>query len=164
MALDLRFQQLAGEVNSAFDGTERLLQHICYFMVFIAIKIQQKRIAKNFRQLMDRFLNVFHAQTAFSGVDHRVLVVVQQKLIRRTVEDRVLLHLTTIVVDEDVAHDGVQPRFNIGTYIVFVFVRQRPVQGFLKQVLGSFAVAGKRNGKGLQEVRIALQHFVEIRR
>src|SRR5579863_2398591 len=47
--LYLRFQQFPRKVYPAFDGTQRFLQHVCDFMVFITIKIKQEGIPEYFR-------------------------------------------------------------------------------------------------------------------
>lgn len=90
----------------AFNCAQRLSQHFSDLMVLKAIKIQQERVPENFRQVVDGGLDIFDAQVAFSGVGYRGLVVVQQEIIRRTVENSILFRLPAVVVDEDVPVPG----------------------------------------------------------
>jgi hypothetical protein len=57
--------------------------------------------------------------------------VIQQKFIVGMVEHGILTSFLSVIVDENVTHYSVQPSFNVGSSVVFVFIRQGPVQGFL---------------------------------
>ena len=56
--LYLGFQQFPRKVNPAFDGTQRLLQHVRNFVVFISVEIKQEWIPEYFRQAVNGPLDI----------------------------------------------------------------------------------------------------------
>ena len=65
-----------------------------------------------------------------------ILVGVEVLEILRAVDVGAALGNLVVVVDEGVAHDGVQPRLQVGACLELLLVQQRLEQGFLHQVLG----------------------------
>ena len=63
--LYLRFQQFPRKVNPAFDGSQRFLQHVRNFMVFVSVEIKEEGIPENFRQAMNGALDIADAEIAF---------------------------------------------------------------------------------------------------
>jgi len=64
-------------MDSAFDSTERLTEHVCNFVVFETIEIQKEGIPEYFRQVMNGILNILDPQIAFSSIYDSALVHVQ---------------------------------------------------------------------------------------
>ena len=60
MTDDLLFQEFAGEVNAALDGSEGFGEHVGDLIVFIAIKIQQKGRFEDLGEIADRGLYLLH--------------------------------------------------------------------------------------------------------
>ena len=91
-----------------------------------------------------------------------ILACVDEVLVLRAVEHRVLKLLALVVVDEDVAHDGVQPPFHVGPLLEVVLVPQRLDHGVLNQVVRVGPVSGETECKTAQEVRLADQELIEF--
>jgi len=158
----LILQQASCKVDATFDGSQGFVQHISDLMVFVSFEIQEKGLFENAGQLMNGILNVFHAHRGFSTIDNSRLVMVEQEFIGTVIENGVLLGFAEIVVDEKIAHDGVEPGFDIGSYTVFLFVGERPEHGFLYQVLGRLMILGQCNCEGPEVFCITEQQLVEF--
>jgi hypothetical protein len=52
------------------------------------------------------------------------------------------LLIAPVVIDEDIPHDGIQPRLDVCTNIVLLLVRQSTEKRFLEKVFGSLGVTG----------------------
>ena len=139
MTDDLLFQEFAGKVNATLDGSKGFGEHVGDLIVFIAIKIQQKRRFKDFWQVFDRCLDLFHVDVVLRLVGHGSRTV-QQVFVGRVIENRALLGLATIVIDENVAHDGKQPGLDVGAHVVFLPIGKRFVECFLVEVVRRLAI------------------------
>ena len=64
----------------------------------------------------------------------------------------------TVVVDEDVAHDGEHPALEVGVVGILVFVVESLEGGVLQQVVCVVAVGGEHVGK-VQQVALELHEF-----
>ena len=160
---DLLFQEFAGEVNAALDGSEGFGEHVGDLVVFIAIKIQQKGRFEDLGEIADRSLYLLHIDIMLGLVGYGGGAV-DQKFVGCIVEDGTLLGFAAVVVDEDVPHDGEQPGFDVGAYVVLLAIGKCLVQGFLVEVVSGLAVTRKVDGKGLQEVGIGKEQIVEFKR
>jgi hypothetical protein len=158
----LILQQTSGEVNTAFDGSQGLIEHDRDLMVFVSFKVKHEGLFENAGQLMNGFLDILHAYGSFSGIGDGRLIVVQQKFIGTIIENGILLGFAAIVVDEDIAHDGVEPGFDVGAYTVFFLVGERSVHGLLDQVFCRLMVFRKCNRKWPEILRISKQQLIEF--
>jgi hypothetical protein len=111
---------------------------------------------------MNGFMNLFQAYVGFRSIGNGSLAHVDQKIIRRTIENGTLLGFPAIIVDEDIAHNGKQPGLDVGAYIILFLVRERLEKGFLVKIIGGFTVPCQIDGKGLEKVRILKQNLIEI--
>ena len=161
MTDDLLFQEFAGEVNAALDGSEGFLEHIGDLVVFIAVKIQHKRCFEDIGQTPDRGLDLFEVDVVLGLVGNSGRAM-KYKFVGRVVEDGALLGFAAVVVDEDIPHDGEQPSLDVGAHIVLVAVGQGLVEGLLIEVVRGFAVAREVDGEGLQEVGVRKEEVVEF--
>lgn len=83
-----------------------------------------------------------------------VLSRIQKELIFRLVYDGILEALLLVIIDEDVAHDGVQPPFDVGSFFEIVLVAKGFDESFLHQVIGILPVAGEAYRKSRKEVLV----------
>jgi hypothetical protein len=160
--VNLILQQTSGEVDPAFDGTEGLFEHHRDLMVFVSFEVEEEWLLENAGQFVDRLLDIFHPHGCFSSVGDSRLVMVEQKFIGTIVKYGVLLGFAAVVVDENIAHDGVEPSFDVGSYTVLLFVGEGPEHGFLDQVLGRLMILGQCNCKGSEVFCITEQQLVEF--
>lgn len=97
---------------------------------------------------------------------HRIVVVVligvQKELVLSLVDDGILETLPLVVVDEDVAHDRVQPPFDVRTLLEIVLVAQRFDKCLLNQIIGIFPVSGEAQGETGQKTLVRNQKVVEL--
>jgi hypothetical protein len=149
-------------VYAAFDSTKRLSERIRDLMVFISFKIQHERLFEDLGQAMYGRMDILHPEVAFRTVVDCGLIVIQEEIIRRIVEYGILLGLTTVVIDENVPHDGVQPGFDIGADTVLLMIGQCPEHRFLQKIFRSLLIFRERHRKGLEELRILQQQLVEL--
>ena len=159
---DLFLQQSAGKVDTALDRTKGLTQRISDLMILVPLKIEHERLLEDFREVVYRRTDILQPEIALGTVIDRGLVVVDQEVVRRAVEDRVLLCLATIIVDENIAHDRIEPGLDVGPYAILVMIGQCPEHRLLKEILRRFLILGERNGKRLQELGILKQQLVEL--
>ena len=75
-----------------------------------------------------------------------------------------MLGFAAIVIDEDVPHDGEQPGFDVGAYVVLLAIGKCLIEGFLVEVVRGLAITREVDGKGLQEVGIGKEQIVEFKR
>ena len=116
-------------------------------MIFKAVKIEQEGIPEDLRQLMDRRLNILYPKVAFYRAGDRHLGGIKKEVIWRTVKNGILLGFTAVIVDKNVPHDRVKPRFYVGANIVLILIGQRPIKGFLEKVFCCFRITGKRDSE-----------------
>ena len=76
---------------------------------------------------------------AFSGVARQVQVIE----IVRGIHESLVTHHFAVIVDEDIAHDGVYPSFEISIGRILLFVIQSFQGCFLQEVVGFFTVGSK---------------------
>ena len=125
-AMHLCFQQFARKVYPAFNGTQRLIEHFSNLMVLEPVEVQQEGIPEYFGQVVYGVLNVFQPQVTLRFIGSYCLVMIEQEIVGRTIEYRVLFSFSAVIIDKDIPHYGVQPRFNVGTNIVLILIGQRP--------------------------------------
>ena len=95
------------------------------------------------RQGVDNAVHLFQVVCAFGTFESSVARQVQVVEVVGLVNERLVAHYFAVVVYEDIAHDGVYPSFEVGVGRVFIFVVQGFQRGFLKQVVGFFAVGSE---------------------
>jgi hypothetical protein len=105
-------------MNPAFDGAKRFIQHAGYFVVFVSFKIEHERVTEYLGKVVDGFLNFFETNRCFSFIADGRLVIIQEEVIRTIIKNCMLFGFAAIVIDEYIPHDGVQPGFDIGAYMV----------------------------------------------
>ena len=71
MTDDLLFQEFTGEVNATLDGSEGFLEHVGDLVVFITIKIQQKRRFEDLRQVFNCGLDLLHIDIVLGLIGNR---------------------------------------------------------------------------------------------
>ncbi len=59
MTDDLLFQEFAGEVDPALDGSEGFPEHIGDLVVFVSVKVQQKRRFEDLGEIADGGVDLF---------------------------------------------------------------------------------------------------------
>ena len=79
---------------------------------------------------------------------------IQVKLVVSGIQNGVLEFLALVVVDEDVAHDGVQPSFDVGALFKVVLIPQCLHHGILNEVFSILRISRETNGKTLQKLPI----------
>ena len=63
------------------------MQYLGNFIVFIAVKIQQKGCTEDLRQSLDRRVDLFDPHITFSPVAYSSLILVDQELIGGIIEN-----------------------------------------------------------------------------
>ena len=96
------------------------------------------------------------------GVHHNKPAQPEQKLIGTVIENCILLGFAAIVVDEDVAHDGVEPSFDVGTYTVLLLIGECTEHGFLYQVFGRLMIFREGHSKRPEVFCITEQKLIEF--
>ena len=76
-----------------------------------------------------------------------VLTRIQEVLVLGLVHNCILEALPLVVIDEDVAHDGVKPPFDVGPFLEIILVAKGLNECLLNQIIGVFPIAGETHGK-----------------
>ena len=93
-----------------------------------------------------------------------ILTGIQEILVLSLINDGVLKPLSLVIVDEDVAHDGVQPPLDVGPFLEVVLVAKGLHKRLLNQIIRVFSVTGKAHGETRKKILVAGQQIVEFER
>ena len=92
---------------------------------------------------VDNAVHLFQVICAFCAFKSGVARQVQVIEIVRGIHESLVTHHFAVIVDEDIAHDGVYPSFEISIGRILLFVIQSFQGCFLQEVVGFFTVGSK---------------------
>lgn len=125
------------------------MQAVGYLLVLITVIIHVKRTSEFFVKFLYSFFQL-------NGIKHRFWVGVGVRIadvqivkVFTLVDDGFCFLGSTIVVDENVLHDGIYPCLEIIVIYILFFVNQSFEKCFLRQVFGVVFVASQLFGKCL---------------
>ena len=142
----------AGEEDAALDGAQRCFEFFCDFVVFIAFVGHPEGAFELFGQGADHAEQFFVSDVAFAFVEDGAIALVDVVVVGRLVQDGTTAHFLAVVVDEDVAHDGYCPGFEVGATAVFFGIREDAKDSILVEVVGIGHVARQLQCKSSQRV------------
>lgn len=159
LSCDLVFQEFPGQVDTAFNSTQRYIHHVGDFLILIPFEIQTEGYPENVRQGKNGGLDLFIAQSAFCKTIGGCFIihcpVVRCKYF-------FLPGFPAVVVDKRIAHDSGQPGLDIGAFAVFIPVGQGPVKGIMDEVFGGFTITGEGDRVRSQFISIADQELIKF--
>ena len=142
------FLELAArEEYAALHRAQRKAHVLGDFGIFVALHMHAERNAVVVGKLADGGGNFGGAVAAFRTFDAAVLAKIEVVEVVGGVHNCGRPDTTTVIVDEDVAHDGENPALEVGVLGILVFIVQRLKGSILKQVVGVVAVAGQHVGE-----------------
>ena len=150
--LQLPLQPLSREEDAAFHRANGQVQLLGNLAILEAGDVHREGDAVFLGQGVHyavHFLQVVGTFGAFGGCLARGAQVV---MVLGGVHEGLFAHDTPVVVDKDIAHDGIYPALEVGARFVFVFVVQRLERSFLQQVVGVLTVGGEFEGEAQQFV------------
>ena len=136
-------ESAAGLQDAALDGAKRKIHLFGDFVVFVSGHVHREGNAVFVGEFVDGGGDFLGAEGAFGRFEARVLRQVQMIEVVGGVDDGGGTAGTAVVVDEDVAHDGEHPAFEVGVVGVLVFVVEHLERCVLKQVVCVITVGGK---------------------
>ena len=113
-------------------------------------------------QTIDGAKNVLFVDHGCHGVRGQGGSSVQEVLVVGAIDNRVLEFLPLVVVDEDVAHDGVQPSFDIRALLEIVLIPQRFHHRILDQIVCILRISGEPQCKTSEKLAVVNQKMVEF--
>lgn len=112
-------QTLAGEEDAALDRAERQTHLFGNLAIFVSGDVHGEGHAVFLIESADGLGNLLDGVRAFGRGQSRLLRDIEMIQILRSVHYRSATRLTTVVVDEDVAHDGEHPSLEVDVVNVF---------------------------------------------
>ena len=128
------------------------------------VQEHRERLSEIVFELGNRGLDVVDVDEGRDGIVVIILTCVQEVLILGLVDDGVLKALSLVIVDEDVAHDGVQPPLDVGPFLEIVLVAKGLHKRLLNQIICVFSVTGEAHGETRKKILVAGQQIVEFER
>src|SRR6187455_855454 len=118
-------------MDPAFNCAQWLIKHFRDLMIFKTFKVKHEWLAKDSRQCMYSSLYFFDMKVRFCSIRYCTLLIIEKEIISRIVEDGILFEFPPVVVDKDVAHDGIKPCLDICANTILLLIRESPVHCFL---------------------------------
>ncbi len=134
---------LACEEYAALDSAEREIHVFGYFVVFIACNMHRERYAVFVGEFVDGLTYLVGSESIFGSVDSALLAQVEKIEIVGSINDCCGTAGTAVVVDEDIAHDGEDPSFEVGVLGVLLFVVESLQGSVLQEIVSIVAVRGE---------------------
>lgn len=157
----LRTELSAGMENTAFDCSHGNAQLLCDFIVVEAFHEHVEWNLEFRLETVDGTADVLLIDHRCNGVGlHRARI--QVELVVGGIQYGVLELLALIVIDEDVAHDRVQPSFDVRTLFEVVLVAERFHHGVLNQVFRILGIPRKTDGEAFEELAVGDQQSIEF--
>lgn len=107
----------AGFMQTAFYGADRDFQVVCYFLVFVSLKMHQKGHAVSRRQGIEHFLNVLYAHIYLSLIGNGTGALKRVSQVFNRLAYNLCPALLAVLIDERVAENGGHPGAEIGTQL-----------------------------------------------
>ena len=138
---------LAGEEDAALYGAQRQVHLLGDLVVFVAGHVHRERNAVFLRELVDGRGDLGGGVGAVGRLKAAVLRQVQVVAVLGLVYHRGRTGYTAVVVDEDVAHYGEHPPFEVGVVNVLLAVVKRLQGRVLKKIVCVVAVRCQHVGE-----------------
>lgn len=149
-------QTLAGEEDAALDRAQRQTHLFCYLAILVTGDVHGERHAVFLIEGADGLGNLLDGIRAFGRGQPRLLRYVEMIQVLGSVHYRSAARLATVVVDEDVAHDGEHPSLEVDVVNVFGLIVQNLERCVLYQILCGVSIGCQTAGEVEQ---ISLQSY-----
>ncbi len=136
-------ESLAGEEDAALHRTHGKIQLLGNLAIFITGHVHIERHPEIIIESSENSIDFLHREATLGILKRRLLGCVEKVKILSCVHDSGLTHLTAIIVDEDISHDGENPSLEISLGCVFIFIIKSLQRGVLQQIGSSVAVGSK---------------------
>ncbi len=146
-------QFFAGEEDAALYSAEGKVHVFGYLIVFVACHVHGEGYAVFVGEFVDGGGDFVGAVGFFGRFETAVLAQVEVVKVVGGVDHGGIAYGTAVVVDEDIAHDGENPSFEVGVFGVFVFVVKRLQSCVLEKVVSVVAIGGEHVGE-VEQIRL----------
>lgn len=144
IVLQKGLEAFAGEEDAALHCAKGEIHLLCDFVVLVAGHMHREGDAVVVGEGVDGFGNLTGGDGAFGSFETRLLGEIEVIEIFGLVDDRGRAHHLAVVVDEDVAHDGEDPSFEVNVVDILIFIVERLERGVLKKIVSIVAVRGQQ--------------------
>jgi len=148
--------------DARLDGSHGNAQLLSDFIVMKTVQEHGERHLEFRLQTINGGENVLFVDDCGHRIGIQRSTGIEEVLVVRAVHNGVLEFLALVVVDEDVAHDRVQPTLDVGPLLEIVLVPQGLHHGVLDQIVRILRVTGEADGKAFEEIAVVDQEVVEF--
>ena len=148
--------------DSTLHRAHRDAQFVRDFIVMKPVQKHRERLPEIVFELGNRGLDIVDIDQGRDRIVMIILTRIQEVLILGLVDDGILKALSLVVVDEDVAHDGVQPSLDVSPFLEIVLVSKGLHKRLLNQIIGVFSVTGEAHGETRKKILMTGQQIVEF--